>query len=60
VTEYKENEIDTVIDIINNFDHHLTAGVVSNEIGFLNHVTANTVNGVTYTYNIDTFKGNAR
>jgi len=29
-------------------ENHLTAGVVSNDIHFLNHVLGNTVNGVTY------------
>lgn len=30
------------------FENHLTAGVVSNDVRFLNYVLGNTVNGVTY------------
>lgn len=29
-------------------ENHLTAGIVSNDPKFLNKVTANTINGVTY------------
>ena len=47
VTEYKH--VENVIEVINRFKHHLTAGVVSNDINFIRNVTANTVNGVTYT-----------
>lgn len=31
-----------------NFEHHLTAGIISNDIHFLNFLLKNTVNGVTY------------
>ncbi len=29
-------------------DHHLTAGICSNDINFVNFILKNTVNGVTY------------
>lgn len=29
-------------------ENHLTAGVVSNDVNFLNYVLGNTINGVTY------------
>jgi 1-pyrroline-5-carboxylate dehydrogenase len=29
-------------------DHHLTAAIVSNDINFIQHVLAHTVNGTTY------------
>ncbi|CAK74069.1 unnamed protein product (macronuclear) [Paramecium tetraurelia] len=46
VTEY-ENE-DHVIEILENIPHNLTAGVVSNDIRFVQKILANTINGVTY------------
>ena len=48
VVPYKDNEIDSVIDCCNNFSHHLTSGVVSNDVRFLDKVLGQTVNGVTY------------
>lgn len=48
VVPYKDNEIDQVINCCNNFSHHLTAGVVSNDVRFLDKVLGQTVNGVTY------------
>jgi len=30
-------------------ENHLTAAVVSNDVKFLNYVSSNTINGVTYT-----------
>jgi 1-pyrroline-5-carboxylate dehydrogenase len=47
VTEY--TDVTKVLDVINSLKHHLTAGVVSNDTNFIRSVTANTVNGVTYT-----------
>ena len=48
VTDYKTEQLDSVIDCLNNLDFHLTASVVSNDIRFINKITLNTVNGVTY------------
>lgn len=45
VIEYKENETEDIINHINNFDHHLTAAVVSNNAQFLDSVLGKTVNG---------------
>lgn len=49
VTEYNDNNLDVVLNILENFHQHLTAGVVSNDLVFLNKVLSHTVNGVTYT-----------
>lgn len=48
---YKDGEIDTVINSINRMKHHLTAGVVSNDVLFLDKVLGQTTNGVTYVGN---------
>lgn len=48
VTEYKEGEVDKVIECCEKMSHHLTAAVVSNDQKFLTHVLGNTVNGTTY------------
>jgi 1-pyrroline-5-carboxylate dehydrogenase len=48
VVVYKDNELNKVLEIMEKIDNHLTAGVVSNDIRFLNKVLGNTVNGVTY------------
>ena len=40
--------MDVVLNILESFHANLTAGVVSNDVKFLNRVLANTVNGVTY------------
>eukprot|EP01029_Cantina_marsupialis_P028412 TRINITY_DN776130_c0_g1_i1.p1 TRINITY_DN776130_c0_g1~~TRINITY_DN776130_c0_g1_i1.p1 ORF type:complete len:546 (+),score=183.75 TRINITY_DN776130_c0_g1_i1:23-1639(+) len=48
VTEYKEGEVDKVLEALERMSHHLTAGVVSNDPIFTNHILANTVNGTTY------------
>ena len=37
-----------MLNILESFHANLTAGVVSNDVKFLNKVLANTVNGVTY------------
>ena len=36
------------MDYFNLFEHHLTAGIVSNDTHFNNYINKNTVNGVTY------------
>lgn len=48
VTTYKDSELDTVLDILERMSHHLTAGVVSNDVHFIQRVVGSTVNGVTY------------
>lgn len=48
VTTYKDSEIDLVLEILERQTEHLTAGVVSNDIRFVNKVMANTVNGTSY------------
>ena len=48
IVPYSDKDIDTVISCCNNFSHHLTAGVVSNNVHFLDKVLGQTVNGVTY------------
>jgi 1-pyrroline-5-carboxylate dehydrogenase len=48
VTEYNDNNLDVVLNILESFEAHLTAGVASNDVKFLNKVLSNSVNGVTY------------
>ena len=45
---YKDYQIDAVIESINRMKHHLTAGVVSNDVRFLDKVLGHSINGVTY------------
>ena len=37
-----------MLDVLEKQNMHLTAAVVSNDIQFVNHILANTVNGTTY------------
>lgn len=46
MTEYS-NE-DDVLAVLEQIPHNLTAGVVSNNVRFVQKILANTVNGVTY------------
>lgn len=48
VTEYKNEELNKVIDICDNLEQKLTCGVVSNDVNFLNNVLGRTSNGTTY------------
>lgn len=48
VTSYDDAQLDLVIKMIEEFENHLTAGVVSNDPEFLNKVLGSTCNGVTY------------
>jgi len=48
VTEYNDNNLDVVLNILESIQLNLTAGVVSNDLKFLNKVLSSTVNGVTY------------
>lgn len=38
VTQYNDASINDVLSVINGFENHLTAGIVSNDIGFLRKV----------------------
>jgi 1-pyrroline-5-carboxylate dehydrogenase len=48
VVPYGDKDVDTVINCCNNFSHHLTAGLVSNDVRFLDRILGQTINGVTY------------
>jgi 1-pyrroline-5-carboxylate dehydrogenase len=48
VVEYKDSELDKILALFEKMDHHLTAGVVSNDARFLTKVLGNSLNGVTY------------
>jgi len=45
---YGEGDVDKVLALLNSLDNHLTAGVVSNDIHFIQNILAQTVNGTTY------------
>lgn len=49
MTEYSQEQLPLVLEACERMEHHLTAAVVSNDIQFVQHVLANTVNGTTYT-----------
>lgn len=46
--EYKDGEIDHVLQALERTEAHLTAAVVSRDVQFQNYVLSNTVNGTTY------------
>lgn len=48
VIEYGNSDLDSLIEFINEFEHHLTAAVVSNDVHFKNHVLGRTLNGTQY------------
>jgi len=48
ITTYNDSEIDLVLEALERMEHHLTAGVVSNDPIFLQKILGNTVNGTTY------------
>ncbi|CAM9843610.1 unnamed protein product [Pylaiella littoralis] len=48
VTEYRDDELDAVLEACERMDHHLTAAVVSNDVSFQRRVLEATVNGTTY------------
>ncbi len=48
VVEYGDNELPQVLDTLERISHHLTAAVVSADVGFQNKVLGATVNGTTY------------
>jgi 1-pyrroline-5-carboxylate dehydrogenase len=48
VVEYGDNDLSTVLDIMEGMSYHLTAAVVSNDPFFTEKVLSSTVNGTTY------------
>ena len=48
IVEYGDNDLETVLEILEHISHHLTAAVVSADVGFQQAVLAATVNGTTY------------
>lgn len=48
VVTWGDDDLDTVLDILERMSHHLTAAVVSNDVTFQNAVLGATVNGTTY------------
>lgn len=48
VTEYDDSQLPLVLEALERMSHHLTAAVVSNDINYVQHVLANSVNGTTY------------
>jgi len=48
IVEYGDDELDTVLALLERISHHLTAAVVSNDAAFQQRLLAATVNGTTY------------
>jgi 1-pyrroline-5-carboxylate dehydrogenase len=48
ITEYGPADVPHVLEACERMEAHLTAAVVSNDVQFVNHILANTVNGTTY------------
>lgn len=48
LVEYGDNDLDTVLGVLERMSHHLTAAVVSADVEFQQRVLAATVNGTTY------------
>jgi 1-pyrroline-5-carboxylate dehydrogenase len=48
VVSYGDDNLPTVLQVLERISHHLTAAVVSNDVTFQNRVLAATVNGTTY------------
>jgi 1-pyrroline-5-carboxylate dehydrogenase len=48
ITEYGPSDVAHVLEACDRMEAHLTAAVVSNDVQFVNHILANTVNGTTY------------
>lgn len=48
IVDYKDNELDKVLALMERMDQHLTAAVVSNDVRFQSKVLGVTVNGTTY------------
>ena len=48
IIEYDNNDIENIINFLDNMEHKLTCGVVSNNLPFLNKILGHTSNGTTY------------
>lgn len=48
LVDWKEGQLPLVLDLLNSMENHLTAGVVSNDVHFLQEVLKNTISGTTY------------
>lgn len=48
VVDYDDGDLDTVLSVLEKMNQHLTAAVVSADVGFQQKVLAATVNGTTY------------
>eukprot|EP00928_Gymnodinium_smaydae_P013222 TRINITY_DN1483_c0_g1_i1.p1 TRINITY_DN1483_c0_g1~~TRINITY_DN1483_c0_g1_i1.p1 ORF type:complete len:560 (-),score=80.02 TRINITY_DN1483_c0_g1_i1:161-1840(-) len=48
IVDWKEGQLPRVLEILNAMPNHLTAGVVSNDVLFINEVLANTISGTSY------------
>jgi len=48
LVDYKTEDVPHVLELLNSLDNHLTAAIVSNDVHFVNHILANTINGTTY------------
>jgi 1-pyrroline-5-carboxylate dehydrogenase len=48
IVRYSDNDLDTVLGVLERISHHLTAAIVSADIAFQNRVLGATVNGTTY------------
>jgi 1-pyrroline-5-carboxylate dehydrogenase len=48
IASYNDDELDTVLGLLEKISHHLTAAVVSADVEFQNRVLGATVNGTTY------------
>lgn len=48
IVDWKEGQLPLVLEILNSMENHLTAGVVSNNVHFLQEVLGNTISGTTY------------
>jgi 1-pyrroline-5-carboxylate dehydrogenase len=48
VVSYSDSDLPAVLDILERMSHHLTAGIVSNDVLFLKKILGATVNGTTY------------
>ena len=48
VVEYGDDDLSAVLSVLERISHHLTAAVVSSDVGFQHAVLGSTVNGTTY------------
>lgn len=48
IVAYGDDDLDTLLGVLERISHHLTAAVVSGDVGFQQTVLAATVNGTTY------------